>query len=136
MVNVLNLTTVTFSGFAGFILTDADWRMTIDTNVTDIAGNPFAGTQFNFFFLNGDANRDRTVNLLDFNVLTSNFGQSGRNFSQGDFTYDGAVNLSDFNVLAARFGSSVGPEGALAPRTGTALLPPSRSGLSILEELL
>jgi len=29
-----------------------------------------------FFFMNGDANRDRRVNLQDFNVLASRFGQA------------------------------------------------------------
>ncbi len=47
------------------------------------------------------------MNLSDFNVLASNFGQSGRDFSQGDFNYDGLVNLADFNILAARFGQQV-----------------------------
>src|SRR5829696_9436495 len=76
-------------------------------------GSPAAGTSIaadhalNFFFLNGDANRDGRVNLQDFNVLAANFGQPNRTFSQGDFTYDGTVNLLDFNVLASHFGQAV-----------------------------
>jgi hypothetical protein len=56
------------------------------------------------------------VNLADFNLLASNFGQSNRIFSQGDFNYDGTVNLQDFNLLASRFGSSLRPvEGRTDP---------------------
>jgi hypothetical protein len=49
------------------------------------------------------------VNLADFNVLASNFGQLSRTFSQGDFNYDGLVNLVDFNILAGRFGQGLAP---------------------------
>jgi hypothetical protein len=112
-----NNATVTFPGFAGEILTDADWQMRVSTNVTDIAGNTFAGTQFDFFFLNGDANRDRRVNLSDFNIMAANFGQSPRNFSHGDFNYDTIVNLSDFDILAGRFGAALSA-GATAAGSG------------------
>ena len=85
-------------------------------SVTNAAGAPLAADyQANFLFLTGDANNDGTVNLSDFNVLASNFGQSPRNFAQGDFNYDGQVNLQDFNLLAARFGTSVAPAASTAP---------------------
>jgi hypothetical protein len=88
-------------------------------SVTNAAGTPLAADyQANFLFLTGDANNDGAVNLSDFNVLASNFGQSPRNFAQGDFNYDGTVNLQDFNLLAARFGTSVAPA-ATAPSAGT-----------------
>jgi lysozyme len=63
-----------------------------------------------FFFLRGDANADGMVDLFDFNILSANFGQSPRDFTQGDFDYSGTVDLSDFNTLAQRFGTSVAPE--------------------------
>jgi hypothetical protein len=66
----------------------------------------------NFFFLQGDANRDALVNLTDFNTLAANFGGTNRTFSQGDFNYDGTVNLADFNILASRFGHAVVPGAA------------------------
>ena len=40
------------------------------------------------------ANRDRRVNLADFNILAGNFGQPNRIFSQGDFNYDINRNLA------------------------------------------
>mgnify|MGYP003578635410 CR=1 FL=1 len=58
-------------------------------------GNPVAKTP----------NLDGLVNLSDFNILATNFGQSNRTFSRGDFNYDGTVNLQDFNILASRFGT-------------------------------
>ena len=58
------------------------------------------------------ATRDARVTQDHFTILAANFGQSNRNFSQGDFTYDGIVNLNDFNVLASRFGQTVAPTGA------------------------
>jgi hypothetical protein len=61
-----------------------------------------------FHALGGDANRDKRVNLADFNILAANFGQSNRTFSQGDFSYDGVVNLADFNILASKFGVALG----------------------------
>jgi hypothetical protein len=117
-----NTATFTFPGLADALLPDGDYTATIvAAGVTDAAGNPLDGNDdgviggdyaFNFFFLQGDATRDRTVNLNDFNVVAANFGQSPRDFSQGDFTYDGIVNLDDFNVLASRFGQTVGPASA------------------------
>jgi hypothetical protein len=58
------------------------------------------------FTQSGDANLDGLVNLQDFNRLASNFGGSGKGWSQADFNYDGLVNLNDFNRLASNFGLS------------------------------
>jgi hypothetical protein len=69
-----------------------------------------------FFTLGGDANRDRVVNLRDFNILATNFGKGNKRFSEGDFNYDGTVTLQDLNVLAARFGPSVAPADAFGQR--------------------
>jgi hypothetical protein len=80
------------------------------TGVTDAAGNPIAGNpQLPFFFLAGDGNRNKTVELTDFNILAANFGKSGQTFSQGNYDYsaDGTVSITDFNVLAANFGKSL-----------------------------
>ena len=61
----------------------------------------------------GDVNLDGRVNLLDFNRLTANFGQSPRRWSQGNFDFDNDVDLLDFNKLAGNFGAQgLGPESA------------------------
>jgi hypothetical protein len=98
------------SGITG-VLPDGNYRATLlAAGITNPGGTPLAANHvFNFFFLRGDANHDATVNLLDFNILASNFGQSPRNFSQGDFNYDTVVNLLDFNILAGRFGVALSP---------------------------
>jgi hypothetical protein len=57
-------------------------------------------------FRGGDANKDGSVNLSDFNILASNFGTGGHTWTTADFTGDALVNLSDFNVLATNFGLS------------------------------
>ena len=76
-----------------------------------------------FFFLAGDADHDADVDLDDFNILATNFGQSNRNFSQGDFNYDTLVNLDDFNILAGRFGVALGPDGGISQRTRFGQIP-------------
>jgi hypothetical protein len=106
------------------VLPDGRYTLSVSAvNVTDAAGNPMASNlAFTFFFLLGDANHDGRVNLIDFNILATNFGQSNRDYTQADFTYDGVVNLRDFNILAGRFGAAIGPDGAIQPPTG---IPPS-----------
>ena len=97
--------TATFS-FTG-ILPDDDFRATLlAAGITNAGGTPLAAdVTHDFFFMQGDANHDRRVNLDDFNIVAANFGQAPRDFTQGDFDYSGNVNLNDFNILAARFGN-------------------------------
>jgi hypothetical protein len=103
----LNTSTLTF----GAILADGNYTArAIAAGITNSGGQPMPSDHIlDFHVLAGDANRDRRVNLSDFNILAANFGQSNRTFSQGDFNYDGRVNLADFNILASRFGAALGP---------------------------
>lgn len=87
----------------------------------------FLVTQPTVSLLDGDANGDGMVNLTDFNILKSHFGQAGGR-SEGDFTGDGNVDLADFNVLKANFGQG----GAAVPEPGTMLL----AGLAVLGSFL
>jgi hypothetical protein len=112
----INSVNITFPGVP--VLPDADYRLTVKASgpgggIQDVAGNSMVGDfTYDFFFMMADANHDRTVNLVDFNIVAANFGESFRDFTQGDFTYDLLVNLSDFNLLAARFGTVLaGPSG-------------------------
>ena len=99
------------SGITG-VLPDGNYRATlVGAGITNSTGTPMGANHvFNFFFLNGDADRDGRVNLNDFTILAGNFGQAPRTFSQGDFNYNSVVNLDDFTILAAKFGTVLGPE--------------------------
>jgi hypothetical protein len=112
-----NTATFTFAGFEHGILPDGDYQLTLPAGaVTDLFGNALVDEHaLDLFFLQGDANHDRRVNLQDFNRLAANFGRTGgATFSQADFNYDGNVNLQDFNILAGRFGGALGPDGTLS----------------------
>lgn len=90
--------TVTFA--ATTLLVDGNYRFTLQT---DAMAAPAVVTDY---VLAGDANRDRTVSILDFAILRSNFGSAGT-FSQGDFNYDGTVSILDFALLRGSFGSTL-----------------------------
>jgi len=101
-------------GFAS-LLPDGRYTATLSAAaVTHALGAPLsADAVVPFFVLAGDATRDESVNLDDFTALASNFGQTGRVFSQGDFDYNGNVNLDDFTILATQFGTTL-PAGRFA----------------------
>ncbi|MEM7680779.1 MAG: dockerin type I domain-containing protein [Planctomycetota bacterium] len=57
--------------------------------------------------LEGDANGDGVVDLLDFDILAGHFGSAtGNGITDGDFNEDGVVDLLDFDILAGNFGAS------------------------------
>jgi hypothetical protein len=114
-----------FPNFNHGILPDGYYQATINSgDVTDHLNNPMtANASFQFFFLDGDADHDSFINIQDFNILASNFGQSGATYQQGDFNFDGVVNLLDLNVIATKYGEhllppSAGPIAASASSVG------------------
>ena len=56
--------------------------------------------------LNGDPDFNGTVAFADFLILSSNFGQDGKKWSEGDFVPNGRVEFDDFLTLSANFGES------------------------------
>jgi hypothetical protein len=87
------------------VLPDGNYSAYISGGVQDVLGlSMTTGPAIQFFFLNGDANRDRLVDTTDFNILAANFGTSNRLFSQGDFNYDQAIDSIDFSCLLSQFG--------------------------------
>lgn len=56
-------------------------------------------------FLPADINQDAHVNLLDFSLLASKYGQCGASLGRSDINLDGCVNLLDFSLLASKYGS-------------------------------
>ena len=72
--------------------------------------------------LNGDADFDGTVAFADFLILSSNFGQDGKKWSEGDFIANGRVEIADFLVLSSNFGETAGSVTQIPePHTGAML---------------
>jgi hypothetical protein len=107
-----NTATITFPGLQDGALADGNYRATLIPAIPTCL-ETHRRRPWNLTSSRSPATRTTiaTVNLQDFNILASHFGQSGQTFSTGDFNYDGNVNLADFNILASRFGQSVGPHG-------------------------
>ena len=62
----------------------------------------------NLFALEGDADGDKDIDITDFNILASNFDDSGINsatndWTSADFDADGDIDITDFNALASNF---------------------------------
>lgn len=95
----------------------ADGSHVITARATDGSSNTATSASVNVMVQNSsgggdttywdeDINQDGTVNLLDFSLLASKFGQTGTDLGREDINGDGAVNLLDFSLLASKFGQS------------------------------
>ena len=93
-----------------------------------------AGDTLIRYTLDGDANLDQQVNLIDFNRLAANFGLPNRVWATGDSNYDAAVNLIDFNALAGNFGMAASPA-TVAQRAFNVLFAPSDDARAWLDQL-
>jgi hypothetical protein len=116
-----NTNTATFS-FTG-ILPNANYRATLlAAEITSGGVSMAANHVLDFFFLNGDANHDRSVDVADLGILASNWQQSPRTFSQGNFDYspDGLVDVADLGILASQWQQSLALPSAPAPASGRA----------------
>ncbi|MEO0529834.1 MAG: PEP-CTERM sorting domain-containing protein [Planctomycetota bacterium] len=79
---------------------------------------------FDEVLLDGDANGDGNVDLLDLDILGSNFGlMGGATVADGDFNGDGNVDLLDLDILGSNFGATINNAVAVPePTTLTGLL--------------
>lgn len=79
-------------------------NVSIDT-ITDVSPviEPVPGMQVE---LAADFNGDGSTDLVDFNILKSNFGSGDMPHSSGDANQDLLVDLADFNILKAEFGQT------------------------------
>ena len=117
----LNTTAVfAFPGYAAGVLPDGKYTATIAAaNITDLAGNPLpTNVSYDFFFLNGDANHDGTVDVADLGILATNWQLSPKNFPLGDFNYDGTVDVSDLGILATNWQKSLPVPGPVLEKSG------------------
>jgi len=93
--------------------------------------------------LEGDANDDNVVTILDFSILASSFGKSDGDpgfDARADFNQDGFVTILDFSLLAVNFGQGGAPNPStavvpLTPGAGPVVLAvsPAETNLSIGE---
>jgi hypothetical protein len=117
--------------FGTYVIPDGNYEMHISAaGVSDSAGRQLDGdgdgvsggdVNFAFFSLNGDANRDRSVDFLDLAALAQNYNISGgRTWSQGNFNGDGNVDFLDLAILAQRYNTSLpaSPMGGASPAWG------------------
>jgi hypothetical protein len=112
-----NTLTNTAIPFLGGILPDGNYRATLHAaGINDAAGNQLDGNgdgapsddyTLDFYFLNADANRDRTVGFPDLVTLAQHYGMTDGNWSHGDFNYDGTINFNDLVILAQRYGTTL-----------------------------
>jgi hypothetical protein len=144
--NLTNPGTVTVSGYgwngatntATFTFTplqlpNANFRATLlASGITDPASNPLDGDGngvggdnyvYNFFFLKGDANHDRYVDIVDLGVVGSNWQQSPRGWTQGDFDYSGKVDIVDLGIVGTNWQTYLAPppENSSTPSMAPAL---------------
>jgi predicted outer membrane repeat protein len=89
--------------------------------VSDTYSGTFAADMtVDLFFLGGDANQDRKVDITDLAILALNWQGSGKVFSQGDFNYDGRVDAKDLGILSLSWQQSLPPPvGVPAPTSAT-----------------
>ena len=68
--------------------------------------------------LPGDANRDNTVDVQDFLIVSRNFNTgSDKTWEDGDFDGDGSTDVRDFLILSRNFGNTVDPTDPPDPPT-------------------
>ncbi len=89
---------------------NAAFDLNADSLVNDTDLNLFLGDNIitSGNKLNGDADFGGDVQFSDFVVLSENFAQTNKKWSEGDFDASGDVQFSDFVILAENFGQSAG----------------------------
>ena len=87
----------------------------IAAGITNASGQGMPGDYtYPFFFMNGDANRDRMVDINDLATLATHWQQSPRVFSQADFNLDAKVDIADLAILATNWQASLAAPPVLA----------------------
>lgn len=127
-----NTTTNTATFTLGASLVNGNYRATLAASgVSDSAGNhPATDFVMDLFVLGGDANHDRKVDIVDLNILASNWQGTGKTFNQGDLNYDTKVDSADLAILAAQWQATLAP--ASAAQTASITLPPTRIATRVL----
>ncbi|MEW6680896.1 MAG: dockerin type I domain-containing protein, partial [bacterium] len=105
------IATIEFKGTSGTSAISFEISTNPEIEKTNLINNNGVPIPFNFIngsvsvTIPGDADGSGQVNLLDFYILRSEFGQSGPNLAS-DFNHDGTVDLLDFYILRQNFGQT------------------------------
>lgn len=80
--------------------------ITLNNGTVFVSGRGFEpiAVELTSLFLAGDANLDGVVDMLDLNIVLSEWQQTGN--VQGDVNHDGIVDFSDLNIVLAYYGTS------------------------------
>ena len=100
-----------FRYFVGSVTADADYRI---DNFQLVVEEATVG-------LASDFNGDGMVDLLDLDILGSNFGLNPATTAQGDANGDSTVDLLDLDILGSQFGQSANAASSVPEPTGVAL---------------
>ena len=113
-----NQVRVTWPGFTGVVAPGVLRKGNYEAVIEDGLGSPFTSRSvLPFFFMDGDANFDRTVNFPDLVALAQNYGLSGKTFAEGNFDYSGSVAFdADLIIVASNYGYGI-PELPAASET-------------------
>jgi hypothetical protein len=108
----ISTNTATFN-FSPALLPNGNFRATLlASGITDFAGNQLDGNGdgtggdnyvYDFFFLNGDANRDRIVDIVDLGIIGTNWQLPGKTWAQGDFNGDSLVDIVDLGIIGTNW---------------------------------
>jgi hypothetical protein len=100
---------LSYETLAGMGLATGQW-LTIGLEVVDnegIAGYDTAELAL-YPSIQGDANLDQAVDLLDLTALGANWGGQNSDWAQGDFNLDEIVDLMDLTALGSSWGTTGG----------------------------
>ena len=98
-------------------LTDGNYELTLssETLATDSGKHLGGDGAVEFYSLDADFNRDRSVDTIDYAIFFANNGTtSGATFAQGDANLDGAVDSNDYVILSSAYGRSLAAPPSIA----------------------
>jgi hypothetical protein len=120
-----NVGVFTMPGYTAGILPEGRYRATLlAAGITDPVGHGLDGDgngqpggdfMFDFFFINGDANRDGRVDFNDLVIVAQNYNKQGTRFSTADFTWDNKTDFNDLVILAQRYNTALPAAAVRAP---------------------
>ncbi len=105
---------------------DFQGALDLTFQLTDVGSTGYAASSpytltFTTFILDGDANFDGQVDVLDLSILATYYGGQGR-WRTGDYNGDQVVDVLDLSILATNYGNQYTPASTAVPEPGSILL--------------